>query len=131
MYDLLVEFENYIVGEQIIRCEHCLFGLKMQKSPISVPFIPISRDFPSARAFFQEHRTGNRSRLRIPQMAEKSGRGRRCDAGICFQCLCGKMFRAESVKRKYLQQQGKFYEIYHCDKSENLSERCEEDQHLF
>lgn len=27
MYDLLVEFENYIVGEQIIRCEHCLLGL--------------------------------------------------------------------------------------------------------
>ena len=50
---------------------------------------------------------------------------------IHFQCLCGKMFWAESVKRKYLQQQGKFYEIYHCDKSENLSERCEEDQHLF
>lgn len=27
MYDLLVEFENYIVGEQVIRCEHCLLGL--------------------------------------------------------------------------------------------------------
>ena len=24
IYDLLVEFENYIVGEQIIRIEHCL-----------------------------------------------------------------------------------------------------------
>ncbi len=27
IYDLLVEFENYIVGEQIIRIEHCLLGL--------------------------------------------------------------------------------------------------------
>ena len=26
-YDLLVNFENYIVGEQIIRCEHALLGL--------------------------------------------------------------------------------------------------------
>lgn len=26
IYDLLVEFENYIVGEQIIRIEHCLLG---------------------------------------------------------------------------------------------------------
>jgi chorismate mutase/prephenate dehydratase len=26
-YDLLVDFENYIVGEQIIRCEHALLGL--------------------------------------------------------------------------------------------------------
>ena len=27
IYDLLVEFENYSVGEQIIRIEHCLMGL--------------------------------------------------------------------------------------------------------
>ncbi len=27
IYDLLCEFENYIVGEQIIRIEHCLLGL--------------------------------------------------------------------------------------------------------
>lgn len=27
IYDLLVEFENYIVGEQIIRIEHCLLGV--------------------------------------------------------------------------------------------------------
>lgn len=27
IYDLLVEFENYIIGEQIIRIEHCILGL--------------------------------------------------------------------------------------------------------
>ncbi len=27
IYDLLVEFENYIVGEQVIQIEHCLMGL--------------------------------------------------------------------------------------------------------
>ena len=27
IYDLLAEFENYIVGEQIIRIEHCLLGV--------------------------------------------------------------------------------------------------------
>ena len=27
MYDLLVEFENYIVGEQILKIEHCLLGV--------------------------------------------------------------------------------------------------------
>lgn len=27
IYDMLVEFENYIVGEQIIRIEHCLLGI--------------------------------------------------------------------------------------------------------
>lgn len=27
IYDLLVEFENYIVGEQVLRIEHCLLGV--------------------------------------------------------------------------------------------------------
>ncbi|MBR1693769.1 MAG: prephenate dehydratase [Lachnospiraceae bacterium] len=31
IYDLLVEFENYIVGEQIIKIEHCLLGLPGSK----------------------------------------------------------------------------------------------------
>ncbi len=31
IYDLLVEFENYIVGEQIIRIEHCLLGVQGTK----------------------------------------------------------------------------------------------------
>ena len=28
IFDLLVEFENYIVGEQIMKIEHCLLGVK-------------------------------------------------------------------------------------------------------
>lgn len=31
IYDLLVEFENYIVGEQIIQIEHCLLGVQGAK----------------------------------------------------------------------------------------------------
>lgn len=31
IYDLLVEFENYIVGEQIIKIEHCLLGVEGAK----------------------------------------------------------------------------------------------------
>lgn len=32
IYDLLVEFENYIVGEQIIKIEHCLLGVPGTKT---------------------------------------------------------------------------------------------------
>lgn len=31
IYDLLVEFENYIVGEQIIKIEHCVIGVPGSK----------------------------------------------------------------------------------------------------
>ncbi len=33
IYDLLVEFENYIVGEQIIKIEHCLLGVPGAQIP--------------------------------------------------------------------------------------------------
>ena len=31
IYDLLVEYENYIVGEQVVKIEHCLLGLPEAK----------------------------------------------------------------------------------------------------
>ena len=31
IYDLLAEYENYIVGEQVIKIEHCLMGIKGAK----------------------------------------------------------------------------------------------------
>lgn len=31
IYDLLVEFDNYIIGEHVIKVEHCLLGLKEAK----------------------------------------------------------------------------------------------------
>ncbi len=45
IYDLLVEFENYIVGEQVIPIEHCLLalpGTKMEeiKRVYSHPPVP-------------------------------------------------------------------------------------------
>lgn len=41
IYDLLVEFENYIVGEQIIKIEHCLLGRRERICPKSKQYIPI------------------------------------------------------------------------------------------
>ncbi len=55
IYDLLVEFENYIVGEQIIRIEHCLLGVPgAQPSDIKKVYSHPQSLMQSAR-FLAEH----------------------------------------------------------------------------
>ncbi|HKM03175.1 MAG TPA: prephenate dehydratase [Lachnospiraceae bacterium] len=54
-YDLLVEFENYIVGEQVIQIEHCLMGLEgTQISDIKTVYSHPQSLLQSAR-FLQDH----------------------------------------------------------------------------
>lgn len=55
IYDLLVEFENYIVGEQIIRIEHCLMAVPgTQLSDIQTVYSHPQSLMQSAR-FLEEH----------------------------------------------------------------------------
>ena len=55
IYDLLVEYENYIVGEQIIKIEHCLLGLPGTKlEEIHTVYSPPQSLMQSAR-FLSEH----------------------------------------------------------------------------
>ena len=42
-YDLMVEYNNYIVGEQIIRIDHALLVCRKQTWTISPTFIPTLR----------------------------------------------------------------------------------------
>lgn len=42
-YDLMVEYNNYIVGEQIIRIDHALLACRKQTWTISPTFIPTHR----------------------------------------------------------------------------------------
>ena len=52
IYDLLVEFENYIVGEQIIKIEHCLLGVPGTKiEDISDGLFPSAVTYAETRVF--------------------------------------------------------------------------------
>ena len=42
-YDLLVEYDHCIVGEQIVKIEHVLLGLPEAELQISIGSIPIHR----------------------------------------------------------------------------------------
>ena len=71
IYDLLVEFENYIVGEQVIRIEHCLMGLPGTKlSDIHTVYSHPQSLMQSAR-FLLEHPSWKQNSMKNNAFAAK------------------------------------------------------------
>ena len=71
IYDLLVEFENYIVGEQIIRCEHCLLGLENAEISDIRTVYSHQQGLSQCKSFLQEHRDWKQIPLENTAMAAK------------------------------------------------------------
>lgn len=71
MYDLLVEFENYIVGEQVIRCEHCLLGLPGAKLSDIRTVYSHPQGLSQCREFLREHRSWKQIPLENTAVAAK------------------------------------------------------------
>ena len=69
--DLLVEFENYIVGEQIIRCEHCLLGLENAEISDIRTVYSHQQGLSQCKSFLQEHRDWKQIPLENTAMAAK------------------------------------------------------------
>lgn len=55
IYDMLVEFENYIVGEQIIRIEHCLMAVPGTKMDEIKTVYSHPQSLMQSSRFLQEH----------------------------------------------------------------------------
>ena len=55
-YDLLLSFENYIVGEQVIRCEHALLGLPGTKEEEIRTVFSHQQALSQCARFLEEHR---------------------------------------------------------------------------
>lgn len=71
MYDLLVEFENYIVGEQIIRCEHKLLGLPGAKLSDIRRVYSHQQALSQCKPYLEEHRDWKRIPLENTAVAAK------------------------------------------------------------
>ena len=54
-YDLLVDFENYIVGEQVIRCEHVLMGIPGTKLEEITTVYSHQQALSQCQRFLNEH----------------------------------------------------------------------------
>lgn len=56
VYDLLMEYDNYIVGEQVIRCEHALLGLEGTKLEEIKTVYSHPQALSQCSKFLEEHR---------------------------------------------------------------------------
>lgn len=71
MYDLLVEFENYIVGEQVIRCEHKLLGLPGTSLDKIERVYSHTQGLAQCRSFLEQHREWKQIPLENTAVAAK------------------------------------------------------------
>ena len=100
IYDLLVEFENYIVGEQIIKIEHCLMGLPgTELSQIKTVYSHPQSLMQSAR-YLNEHEEWRQVSLKNNAFAARkvSEEGDQTQAAIASE-QAAKIYGLEILKR--------------------------------
>jgi chorismate mutase/prephenate dehydratase len=99
-YDLLVNFENYIVGEQIVKCEHCLVGLPGTK------LSEIKRVYSHQQALSQceEYLDGHREWQLIPYDNTARAAKKVAEEGDCSQAAVASRFAAEIFGLEVLQE---------------------------
>ena len=102
VYDLLVEFENYIVGEVIIPITHTLAGLPgTQLSELKRVYSKAEALMQTTR-FLEEHSGWQQISVANTAIAAKKildDQDR--TLGGSLQCLCGKSLRTGSVRRQH------------------------------
>lgn len=96
MYDLLVEFENYIVGEQIIRCQHRLLGLPgTELSDISRVYSH-PQGLMQCKPFLEEHRDWKQIPLENTAVAAKKvAQDQDCSQAAIASAFAGDLFGLE------------------------------------
>ena len=90
-YDLLVNFENYIVGEQIVKCEHALIGLPGTK----LEDIRAVYSHPQALAQCAEYLERHPKWRQIPYDNTALAVKKVAEDGDCTQAAVGSKFAAE------------------------------------
>lgn len=99
IYDLLVEYENYIVGEQIIKIEHCLLGLPGTKlEDIRTVYSHPQSLMQSAR-FLSEHDWKQISMQNNAFAARKIAQDKDCSQAAIASAYAGEIYGLEILKQ--------------------------------
>ena len=101
MYDLLVEFENYIVGEQIIRCEHKLLGLPGAELSDIRRVYSHPQGLSQCKPFLEEHRDWKQISVENTAVAAKrvAEEGDKSQAAIA-SAFAGEQFGLKELAEK-------------------------------
>ena len=99
IYDLLVEFENYIVGEQIIKIEHCLLGVPGAKQEDIRTVYSHPQSLMQSSKYLADHDWKQISMLNNAFAARKVARdGDRTQAAIASE-HAGRIYGLEVLKK--------------------------------
>lgn len=99
IYDLLVEFENYIVGEQIIRIEHCLLGVPGSKEEDIKTVYSHPQSLMQSAKYLQNHDWNQISMKNNAFAARKvAEEGDKTQAAIASE-LAGQIYGLEVLKK--------------------------------
>lgn len=99
IYDLLVEFENYIVGEQIIKIEHCLLGVPGAKEEDIKTVYSHPQSLMQSERFLRDHDFRQVSMRNNAFAAQKvADDGDKTQAAIASE-IAGKIYGLEVLRR--------------------------------
>ena len=135
MYDLLDEFENYIVAETILPVVHTLAGLPGTSLSDIRTVYSKTEALMQTRRFLDDHSDpfglAEDQRGEYGDRCEESAAGSGQDPGGSVQRLCGTGARAFHTGGQDQRRAGQQYEIHRRDEPEDLPEKCIQDQHPF
>ncbi|MBR5247942.1 MAG: prephenate dehydratase [Lachnospiraceae bacterium] len=99
IYDLLVEFENYIVGEQIIKIEHCLLGVPGSREEDIKTVYSHPQSLMQSAKYLQNHDWNQISMKNNAFAARKvAEEGNKTQAAIASE-LAGQIYGLEVLKK--------------------------------
>lgn len=99
IYDLLVEFENYIVGEQIIKIEHCLLGVPGSKLEDLKTVYSHPQSLMQSARFLSEHDWSQISMKNNAFAAKKVAQEKDVTQAAIASELAGKLYGLDVLKK--------------------------------
>ena len=132
IYDLLMEYKLYIVGEQIIRVDHVLLGMPDAQIGDIREVCSHPQGLAQCKAFLEENPSWKKKEVENTAGAAKkvSEVGDKGVAAIASR-EAGEVFGLKVLAEKYLQRKSKLYTFYYCKQETGIRGKGREDQHLF
>ncbi len=128
IYDLLQEYENYIVGEQIIGIEHCLLGVPGASLEGIRKVFSHPQSLMQSSKYLAEHGWQQISMLNNAFAARKVAEDR--DPAQAGQRACRRSLWSGGAAEAGESVRDQLHPIHYRDKSENIPEGCGKGEHL-
>ena len=133
IYDLLMEYKLYIVGEQIIRVDHVLLGMPDAQIGDIKEVCSHPQGLAQCRAFLEENPSwkkegsGKHRRRGQKKVSEVGTKAWQLSQAV----RAGEVFGLKVLAENICREKSKLYTFYYCKQETGIRGKGQEDQHLF